>query len=168
MDNHTPDTIEIQLGRGYVTIIDAIDADLTSNKWYARQKRIHAYAARSGKPYTKRQPTTYYLHKVIMERIIGRSLVKGEEVDHANLDSLDNRRSNLRLASRSQNAHNTKGRVNSHLKGISFHKGANKWMAHITVNCKSIYLGLFDTPVSAHEAYCKAAEYYYGEFARFE
>jgi hypothetical protein len=83
-------------------------------------------------------------------------------VDHANHDTLDNRRSNIRIASVSQNNHNTSRKNKTGFKGVSYRSDINKWMAKIGINRKYFYLGYFSTPQEAHEAYCKASIIYFG------
>lgn len=89
-----------------------------------------------------------------------------DEVDHKDLDGLNNRWSNLRSADRSKNMGNGKRRSTnkSGLKGVCSH--GSGWMAQITINRKRKYLGTFPTPESAHIAYQKAARKLFGEFAR--
>jgi hypothetical protein len=92
-----------------------------------------------------------------------------DQVDHINAVKDDNRFSNLREATCSQNMHNQGKRKHntSGFKGVSYHKAARKWTAQIKVNWKCNYLGLFKTPEEAHAAYCEAAKKHHGEFARF-
>ncbi len=92
------------------------------------------------------------------------------EVDHVNGCKDDNRISNLRLAVKSQNQANTPIQRNntSGFKGVYFHKPMGKFCASIQVERKYKFLGYFDTPETAHAAYCAAAEKFFGEFARFE
>jgi hypothetical protein len=53
----------------------------------------------------------------------------------------------------------------SGFKGVSWHKGANKWVARIRVQKKLIHLGCFTTPEQAYAAYCNAANEHYKEYA---
>lgn len=98
--------------------------------------------------------------------------VRGEwpesDVDHENLDKADNRFANLRLASVSQNAANTRAKADnsSGLKGVSWEKQTRKWKARIEVQGKETTLGRFDCPAAAHLSYIVAADKAFGEFAR--
>jgi hypothetical protein len=157
-------TITIELTQGRFTQIDDIDADLAKLKWYAVTVHGSFYAVRhSARP----NRAMVYLHRIILERMIGRSLTKTEFTDHINGNPLDNRRANLRLATNTENMRNRgKYRTNtSGYKGVDWRRGAGKWRAVIKVNGKQIYLGLFTTPELAHAAYCEAAKKYHGEFA---
>jgi hypothetical protein len=90
------------------------------------------------------------------------------EVDHINGNRSDNRLSNLREVTHQQNCINRSKATNnkSGYVGVSWHAGGNKWQAHISVNRKTIYLGLFDTAEKAHESYRSAAKKIYGVFAK--
>lgn len=82
------------------------------------------------------------------------------------MDRSDNRISNLREATRSQNAMNArKQRDNtSGFKGVSRWRG--KWQAKIQRDGKQRFLGAFSTPQDAALAYKNAAINLHGEFAR--
>lgn len=90
------------------------------------------------------------------------------QVDHINGDSLDNRIVNIRLATNYQNCLNRGLRRNntSGVKGVSWSKRAQKWLAHITVNRKIMHLGLFDTIEEATAIRVEAANRLHGTFAR--
>jgi hypothetical protein len=87
------------------------------------------------------------------------------QIDHRNGDRSDNRLVNLREATNQLNQANRKATSGSGFKGVSWHKGAKKWIASITVNRKNIYLGLHETPESAHAAYMDAARQFFGDYA---
>ncbi|ABX36723.1 Pathogenesis-related transcriptional factor and ERF protein [Delftia acidovorans SPH-1] len=92
------------------------------------------------------------------------------DIDHKSGDRLDNRWSNLRQATKLQNARNkakTKGTTFG-LKGVAAVAGSLRFQARISVLGKLLYLGIFDTAEAAHAAYCEAAKKYHGEFARTE
>jgi hypothetical protein len=86
-------------------------------------------------------------------------------IDHKNLNGCDNRWSNLREATQSQNLYNTKIRINnlSNYKGVT-KKGKHSWIARITVRGEDHYLGTFILPELAHARYAKE---FHGDYARF-
>jgi len=86
-------------------------------------------------------------------------------IDHINHNRDDNRFSNLRLATKSENSRNAKRNKNntSGYKGVS--KKGNKFIAQIWVDYKRINLGLFDTAEQAHIAYIQAAKTHFKDFA---
>ncbi|MCC6776684.1 MAG: HNH endonuclease [Hyphomicrobiales bacterium] len=90
------------------------------------------------------------------------------DIDHRNLDKKDNRWSNLRAATRSGNMANTGARADntSGLKGVTWDKHRNKWLAQIRVNGKNKFLGRFECLEAAHAAYVAKAKEMFGEFAR--
>lgn len=91
-----------------------------------------------------------------------------DDIDHINLNSVDNRWYNLRPATRSQNQYNKWRYKNnkSGFKGVHFCKRTSKWRAGIRVGGNLISLGYFATPDEAYTHYCEAARKYHGEFAR--
>ena len=88
-------------------------------------------------------------------------------VDHINGDKLDNRRVNLRLCTRSENAKNSKKPIvnSSGYKGV-FKVSPNRWQAKIKSNGIQINLGSFSNKIDAAKAYNVGAIKYHGEFAR--
>jgi hypothetical protein len=91
-----------------------------------------------------------------------------QQLDHVNRDRSDNRITNLRESSQSQNLANTTLRYNntSGYKGVSKVRASGKWLATIKVMGKSKYLGTYETPEEAHESYMAALRATHGDFAR--
>jgi HNH endonuclease len=102
----------------------------------------------------------YFAHRLAWLYVYGKWPNRG--LDHINCAKTDNRISNLRLATDSQQQANTKPRPGrQRKKGVTYIRG--KWQAVIR---KSYYLGLFETEEEAHRVYASAAKTLFGEFAR--
>lgn len=88
------------------------------------------------------------------------------DIDHIDGNKMNNRFSNLRLATESQNCSNRKRRADntSGFKGV--YRMGKKWAANITANKCKKHLGVFDTPEIAYAEYLKHASSMHGEFAR--
>lgn len=149
----------------YVAIVSDEDKDLADFNWSACFGKTTNYVHRN-RNYQGKQYNTV-MHRLIMERMIyPLKLEKGQMVDHINRNGLDNRRENLRIATKSQNNMNRRKRPDgaSGFKGVTKESKTNKWVAQIGFNKKIIRLGTFDTPELAHEAYCEKAKELFGEF----
>jgi hypothetical protein len=90
--------------------------------------------------------------------------------DHRDKNKLNNRKSNLRLATKAQNAQNSKKRKQenntSKYKGVGLHKPSGLYHARIKPPRKArISLGYFTTQIAAARAYDVAARKHFGEFA---
>jgi hypothetical protein len=98
-------------------------------------------------------------------------IVTGEwpatEIDHIDKNPMNDRWSNLRLATRVQQAANRNLQSNntSGYKGVRWSKRDKKWIARITFDGNIKDLGYFDNPEEAAHAYNKGAIRYHGEFA---
>jgi hypothetical protein len=79
--------------------------------------------------------------------------------DHKDRDRANNRISNLRLATRQQNAENVTG------EGVRFEKDRQKWLARVTVEYHEINLGRYDTKAEALAAVNAAKQILRGEYA---
>ncbi len=148
-----------------LVIVDACDADLLSVSGTA-YNGFNAYAGFSIRVENNRR-TRKYLHRAIVERMIGYPLTVKMLVDHIDGDTLNNRRENLRLCTNAENMRNirTPKHNTSGFKGVSFDRRTGRYLASITVNKVSKNLGRYRTPEEAHAAYLEAARLYFGEFA---
>lgn len=158
-------TIEVPLTRGYVALIDEVDADrVLTLRWYVMVNKNTAYARRSLN-WTGGKRPSQLLHRFVLG-----VTDPGVHVDHIDGNGLNNRRENLRECTRTQNLGNSKRAVNNRtgFKGVMHHERHGRYYARICVNGKQTYLGNFGTADEAHEAYCMAATVHFGAFARFE
>lgn len=151
----------IPLSRGLYALVDDVDYErLNVFNWCASKADGTFYAVRSAgkRPHRRSE----YMHRVIL------GVPDGLEADHINGDSLDNRRCNLRLATRQQNGRNRRAQSNnaSGYSGVFLNRVSNKWQAYIVVDRHTRYLKRFDTPEEAARAYDGAARQLFGEFAR--
>lgn len=152
----------IKMKHGFETMVDDIDFDVLSGfSW-------RVYRANGGK---WRVNTTVRLNSKYISVELPRVIMfppRNMVVDHKDGNTLDNRRSNLRICTHIENLWNQKVYKNhsTGLKGIYFDK--NKWSVRGTmVNGKRNYLGRFCCPLLAKMAYDKALVEHHGEFANF-
>lgn len=150
--------------RDFFAQVDDEDYDLVSQyRWYAidNRKKRTAYASRSLDRNGKR--TSELMHRLIL------GAQPGQFVDHKDGDGLNNVRSNLRIATKMQNACNRKKpefkNASSKYKGVTFSKRDQKWYAYIEVNKKRKFLGYHPTQEDCALAYDLAAQEFHGEYA---
>lgn len=157
----------VTLTRGFTAVIDAADAHLVDGvNWYAwvstrPDGSVRAvYAVRAEQ--TEKGQRLVHMHRVITPT------PEGLEVDHRDGDGLNNRRSNLRAATRSENARNRSLQANntSGIKGVSWDQEVKKWRVRIWVDGKNLSLGHFKCQTAAALAYAKASRKLFGEFGR--
>jgi hypothetical protein len=147
----------IKLSQGKFALADDEDYTyLSMVKWYYH----NGYAVRTHRSGKKQE--SLKMHRVILD------VVAGEQVDHINGNSLDNRRCNLRVATQSQNNKNASKRKDntSGFKGVSYHKKCKQWVAYINCDGKRTYLGLFASKETAAKAYNNKAIDLHKEYAK--
>lgn len=105
------------------------------------------YAVRSG--HVNGSPRGIRLHR----ELLGLTHGDGVEGDHINRDKLDNRRLNLRVTTRRQNSQNRDSNQgsSSQFRGVYFATERGYWVAHVTVDTRTLYLGRFDSEEEAAE-----------------
>lgn len=111
------------------------------------------------------QGKTYLVHRIIFFIHTGEW---PDFIDHKDNITSNNRFSNLRAATSSQNAYNAKLSSNntSGVKGVNWNSGKNKWVARCSVEGKRRHIGYFDTVEEAAEALDIFRKQNHGEFAR--
>lgn len=147
----------IWLTMGQFTMVDDEDYEwLNQWKWYA-SKRGEAF-------YAMRRPTKYG-KQIHMSRLILGLSDPNLFPDHKDGASLNNQRSNLRIATRSQNNANKQCVGSSGYMGVFPVSNNKKWFARINKDGKRVYLGSFTDKKDAALAYNNAAINLHGEFA---
>lgn len=143
----------IPLGGGVAALVDDQDYEgLIVHKW--RLLKGHVVTDVGSKP--------VYMHRLIM------NAPNNMEVDHIDGNRTNNQRTNLRLATRAENARNAKpyNGGTSQYKGVYWLKKQRRWRARIRVDGQFISLGCYGTEEAAAIAYDNAAVTYFGDFAR--
>lgn len=149
----------IPLAYGRFALVDKADeARVVEHAWYPREVNGTWYAFNT---------VLGSMHRFILGD------PPGKEADHRNMNGLDNRRRNLRAASKAQQRQNQlkprvfRGRTpTSTFKGVSWNATRKRWEAGISHNGHRINLGRFDDERAAACAYDESARIRFGEFAR--
>jgi len=153
----------IALTQGKFAIVDPADFErLSKYKWFAQQDQRTFYAVRRIRLKRDGRPKAVWMHREVTRA------GDGEFCDHLNHKGLDNRKANLRLATRSQNAWNRRipnVKSRSKYKGVSWYNREKRRNARILVNGKQKFLGIFADEIVAAKAYDTAARKYHGQFA---
>jgi hypothetical protein len=156
--------IEIPLTRGMTALVDDQDYEmLARHKWYAMKNPHRFYAVRN-----IRRPSGSWTLLMMHNAIMGEPPAPGLTVDHREIEAtLDNRRSNLRWATKAEQKRHS-GRYSNNksgYKGVAWCGRYRTWHVHITLGSKLIYLGTFWSAEDGAHAYDKAALLHFGEFA---
>lgn len=153
-------TARVPLFGGAHAIVDVADLPLVEGRNWSLSTAGYAKSPRK-----RTDPPG--LRRIFMHRwLLG--LHDGEgEVDHADGNTLNNCRSNLRRCNRSQNTANTAQRKIgvSGYRGVTWHAATKKWRAKMRVRGRDVHIGLFASPEEAAIARDRVAREAFGEFA---
>lgn len=147
----------IGLGNGYTVAVDSFNYEwLNQFAWWLNDS---GYAIRNQKPAR--------MHRVIVEKMIGKQLKPSEHIDHIDGNPLNNRQSNLRVVTNQQNRYNQRPKpgASSRYKGVFFNKEKRRWCTKINADKIEYTIGYFDDEIEAALAYDSAAIQLQGEFA---
>lgn len=127
-----------------VALVDDKDAHFAELRW---RKSTTGYVVRYVGRIGPRKYGYESLHRAVMGCVRG----DGREIDHRNGNPLDCRRQNLREATHAQNTQNVTAHrdARSSHRGVSWHKGADKWRATVFVDGRQKHLGFFDDELEA-------------------
>ena len=127
-------------------IIDLDDLERVRNypyTWFSQyRKELDNYYVRCTNYSYKKQgiSSVVFLHQFIMN-------AEGQDVDHINNNTLDNRKCNLRISEHKHNTRNRHGRNSNNKSGyrnVSWSKSEHKWLVQLQVNGRSTVLGKFE------------------------
>lgn len=165
--------IWIQVPSGEKTVIS------TEDEWILKEFPVLGITgSRSRYVFAERSVKTEYSfvrERIYLHRIITKVGHKKISVDHIDRDRLNNRRSNLRICSLSENLANKAARKGKRFKGVFLEtkrrltKPHSSYISYIDAKNAGLrkreYLGRFKTAEEAARAYDKRAKELYGEFA---
>lgn len=148
------------------TIIDLDDLERVINfpyTWFAKYNHTNEeYYVVASEYHTELQRSKQvFLHQFLTN-------ANGKDVDHENNDTLDNRKSNLRVVAESNNSKNRKGKNKNNKSGyrnVSWDKRYGKWIVQMQIDKKNKVLGRFDDVHEAGKFAKEMRKKYYGEFA---
>jgi hypothetical protein len=154
-------TTVMHVPRDQRVYLDTSDLPLVKDFWWGARPchSLTCYAVRTRKT---GEPGTTFMHRLIL------NAPEGALVDHRDGNGLNNRRSNIRLATSSNNSVNRHRGISSAsgYRGVALHIQTGKWQAQVAQKGRTFYLGLHETAEAAARAYDKAAVELHGEFAR--
>jgi hypothetical protein len=145
----------IPLTQGLFALVDPEDfEELSKYRWYAARNRRCVYACR------REKGKVVLMHRQIMKT------PPGMDVDHINLQGLDNRKRNMRNCTRAQNGYNHRPFWGgTGFRGVRYVERTGKYEAFLRHKGKEIPGGEFDDPIEAARARDKLAREVQGEYA---
>ena len=155
----------IPLTKGLVAIVSPEDYErLAKYKWHSARhgRSIYAQTGTGSKKAGKRKRHLIMMHRMVM------GVEDDRYVDHANHNGLDNRPTNLRIATWAENCWNKRkplGESSSQFKGVMWDKRRSIWQVMMGYKGKKIFIGYYDDEIEAAKAYDAKAKELYGEFA---
>jgi len=143
---------------GIIFYFDLDDYNLIKNYYW----NIHN-GYMSSRDFHNGKSKRIYMHRLILQNIMGNKFI----VDHENHNKVDNRKSNIRPVTYSENNFNTKLNVKnkSGVIGVYYNKIDKVWEARLQKNKKMIFIERHETMEDAIVARLKAEKKYFGEFA---
>lgn len=151
---NSDETISIPLTKNKFTVVDIENLETIKQYcWSLTQAGYNNYVV----SYTKGEKL--YLHRLLM------SCDSTKQIDHINMNGLDNRNSNLRICTISQNRCNRPSQYNgtSKFKGVC--KSRGYFAVQLQIDNKRVYASTYKSEIEAAKAYDKVAMEYHGEFA---
>jgi hypothetical protein len=157
-----PSIAYIQLTQGLYALVDRDDAELLSQwTWQALQLTPGKFYAGRTEVVDGKQRTVFMARQLLQSPL-------GKTVDHRYAKTLDNRRSQIRIATAHQNSMNQSTHATRKYKGVTRFGDTQYCRSMIRVNGKLINLGFYpiEQEIEAAKAYDEAAIEHFGEFAR--
>jgi len=153
------DYYDIPLTQGYFAKIDKEDlGKIIDRAWSVcidKKKKKTMYASCRVGSHTNKSRTTKKMHRVVS------NAPDLYVVDHINHDTLDNRKSNLRICTNKQNCENRKLDVRNKTGFVGVMKYGDRYVSQICNSYKIIYLGIYNTKEEASKAYKEAKKEYH-------
>jgi|SRR5690349_3158363 len=135
---------------GFEVLLDEEDIERVSKEsWHVINTGSYLLREKDKLIYFRSTKLKTALHRFIM------GAKRGEVVDHKNRNTLDNRKSNLRITTTALNAHNSKIYASNKTGCPGVQRSGKKWRAEIKINKNRVSLGSFETFEQAAAAYWK-------------
>lgn len=156
-------TVEFITPSGLIAELDDEDADLLRYAWKHKEPPKKLHLRRHNKDRKNES-----LHRVVMERILGRPLLPEEQVDHKDRNVLNNRRGNLRTATHTQNRINSV-RKSKYGPGVVFDPRMKNrpYQAILAIDGKRTSLGYYETAQEASNVHKAAHRELHGDFSPY-